>query len=235
MEIQSFFAGHPTNLCVLNLNHKFTSALDQPTADNISHIIIFDSRYRPLSLLNIKCDSCILAQEDQEVRRLFAELLDAGDTPFRGPPPKYEVDTLLPDYHEQDQERGQNDRPRNRANEQHTREEQRTPPRGTMFHEIFDDAAVQQTAEEPLINLAESETDDENILEAAENDTTVENLIEFAGADEVGPTVTARDFAYSAMDETTALAMLDRTWPAVIPERLEEPPESTPLGDSRVL
>ena len=224
MESQSFFAGNLTHICILSLSHKFISALDQPEGKDISHIIIFDSQYRPLSLLNINCDSCILAPEDQEVRRLFAELLDAGDTPFRGPPPKYEVDRTLPDYHEQDQEQGQRDRPRNRRNEQRDRRERRNPRRRTVFHEIFDDAPTQPNppsqpaAEELLIDLAESESDDGTLIQAAENDAVEGILIDLTEAEEAEPAVTARDFAYSSMSETTALAMLDRSWPALIPE-----------------
>ena len=206
MEIQSFFAGHPTYVCVLNLSHKFITALDQPDAEDISHIIIFDSQYHPLSLLNINCDSCILAQEDQEVRRLFAESLDAGDLPFREPPPKYEVDRSLPDYHEQDQERGQSDRPRQRMDEPQARSEQQDSPRRTVFHEIFDDAPALPTADEILIDLSESETSDED-------------LIELSSMDETASTVMARDFAYSSMDETTTVAMLNRIYPALIPKQ----------------
>lgn len=227
MESQSFFAGNLTHICIFDLNHKSISALDQPKADDISHIIIFDSQSRPLSLLNINCDSCLIAQEDQTVRRLFAESLDAGDLPFRGPPPKYEVDKQLPDYHEQDQERGPNDRPRLRTNEQQATGEQQNPNRRSVFREIFDDAPNQEIAEEPLIDLAESESSDDTLIVTARSNTTNEVLIDMTEINPVASTVTARDLAYRSMDETTALAMLDRTFPALIPEssqRSSDPP-----------
>ena len=153
------------------------------------------------------------------VRRLFAESLDAGDLPFRGPPPKYEVDKTLPDYHEQDQERGESDRPRGLPNEQGVGVGQQTPPRRTIFHEIFDNAPIQQTAEEPLIDLAESGTSDDILIDTAESDTSDEDLIELSRMDETASTVMARDFAYSSMDETSTFAMLNRIYPALIPKR----------------
>ena len=235
MEAQSFFAGVPTHVCILNLNHKFTSALDQPAADEISHIMIFDLHYRPLSLLNINCDTCILAQEDPEVRRLFAELLDSGDTPFRGPPPKYEVDRTLPDYHQQDQEQTDTDQQRQRTPEARERNQPWSTRQRSVFREIFDETPSQQPPDETLIDLAESESDDEALIDPVQGATSDEDLIELSRMDETASTVMARDFAYTSMDETTTVAILNRIFPALIPERMDERPECDHSGETRNL
>ena len=167
---------------------------------------------------------------------MFAESLDAGDMPFRGPPPKYEVDMTLPDYHQQDQEQTDTDQQIHRTPGAQERSQPSSTHERSVFRELFDETPGQQPADDNPIPLAERDIDDEILIDTAESDTSDDDLLElsrleetestfmardysYSSMNETASTGMARDFAYSAVDETRTVAMLNRIYPALIPDQ----------------
>lgn len=106
--LTTFYPGDQTTVIMLDHDHRYLTAFDRPTAANVAHIIVADSRRNPISFLTFNCRACDLAADAGRPRTNVAVLPDFD------PPPAYEVDRSLPDYHEQDQERTPTDRPRSR-------------------------------------------------------------------------------------------------------------------------
>ena len=106
--LTTFYPGDQTTVFMLDHAHCYLTAFDRPTAANVAQVIVADSRRNPLSFLTFNCRACDFAAAAGRPRTNIAVLPDFG------PPPAYEVDTALPDYHEQDQERTPTDCPRSR-------------------------------------------------------------------------------------------------------------------------
>ena len=106
--LTTFYPGDQTTAIMLDHEHRYLTAFDRPVAANVAHVMVFDSGRRLLSNLQFNCRICNLAADAGSANTNAIDLLDFG------PPPAYEVDRELPDYHQQDQERTQRDRPRNR-------------------------------------------------------------------------------------------------------------------------
>ena len=106
--LTTFLPDDQTTVIMLDHDHRYLTAFDRPTAADVAHIIVADSRGNPISFLTFNCRACDLAADAGRPRT------NVTIAPDLGPPPAYEVDRTLPDYHEQDQERTEIDRPRNR-------------------------------------------------------------------------------------------------------------------------
>ena len=106
--LTTFYPGDQTTVIMLDHDHRYLTAFDRPTAANVAHVMVFDSGRRLLSNLKFNCRICNVAADAGSAIPNAIDLLDFG------PPPAYEVDRELPDYHEQDQERAERDRPRRR-------------------------------------------------------------------------------------------------------------------------
>ncbi|MDI1493147.1 MAG: hypothetical protein OHK93_004934 [Ramalina farinacea] len=106
--LTTFFPDDQTTVIMLDHDHRYLTAFDRPTAANVAHVIVADSIGNPISFLTFNCRACDLAAEAGRPRA------NITIPPDFGPPPAYEVDRALPDYHQQDQERTERDRPRTR-------------------------------------------------------------------------------------------------------------------------
>lgn len=71
----TFYSSDRTTVIMLDHDHRYLTASDRPNTANIGHVIIADSRRRPLSRLAFNCSTCSLATN---ARHANADVADLG-------------------------------------------------------------------------------------------------------------------------------------------------------------